>query len=518
MHGLIFLQLQRFARQAAGVGAWEILLREANLPTKSYSAVRTYADEEMLALVSAASRILNKPIPNLIESFGEFIAPELIRLYGRLIQPDWKTLDVIENTEKLIHSAVRVGNPGAKPPVLECIRTTPEELQLIYSSERQLCVLARGIVTGLARHFGETVSISEDACMSRGDPFCLLHMRLETQIARPTQVPAILETGIYHDKLPFVTSPVMAPTVHEESFPFLKPPQQPDEIGRLGEFRVLQLLGQGGMGIVFRAEDSRLGRLVALKVMQPRFASDATMRQRFLREARAMAAIKSDYVITVYEVGSTNDLPFLAMEFLEGETLEAYHNKVGRVPLPLVVRVGRETALGLEAAHSRGLIHRDIKPENIWLESDTKYSSGAGMGGPSVSPRPGRVKILDFGLARVNTDPSQISKVGMVLGTPAFMSPEQARGQAVDYRADLFSLGCVLYWLSTNERPFEGSDLLSTLTALAVHDPQPPQTISQDVPEPLSLLIMQLIKKDPSQRPKSAKEVADALAEIQQTV
>ncbi|MEI8019382.1 MAG: heme NO-binding domain-containing protein, partial [Schlesneria sp.] len=165
MHGLIFLQLQKFARQQAGPQAWETLLQEAQLPTKTYSAVRDYPDEEVLAIVDAASRVLKLPAEAILHAFGEFIAPELLKLYGRLIQPEWKTLSVIEHTEKLLHAAVRVGNPGATPPVLECIRTTEEEVQILYSSERQLCSLAKGLVNGIARHFDETVSVNEEACM-----------------------------------------------------------------------------------------------------------------------------------------------------------------------------------------------------------------------------------------------------------------------------------------------------------------------------------------------------------------
>ena len=176
MHGLIFLQLQKFAQQTAGATAWKTLVREAKLPTKSYSAVGVYPDEELIALVDAASRVFNQPVAAIFEAFGEFIAPELIRLYGRLLQAEWKTLDVIENTERLIHAAVRVGNPGASPPVLECIRTTRDELQIMYSSQRQMCSLAKGIVKGLASHFGETVSLAEDACMHKGDPFCALRV------------------------------------------------------------------------------------------------------------------------------------------------------------------------------------------------------------------------------------------------------------------------------------------------------------------------------------------------------
>jgi serine/threonine protein kinase len=283
-----------------------------------------------------------------------------------------------------------------------------------------------------------------------------------------------------------------------EPFSFLKPPLQGDELGRLADFRVLQLIGQGGMGIVFRAEDTRLSRVVALKVMQPRFASDSSARQRFMREARAMAALKNDHVVTVYEVGVANDLPFLAMEFLEGEALDYLQRKVGRLPLSLVVRIGKEAAQGLAAAHARGLVHRDIKPSNLWLETPT-----------------GRVRILDFGLARLNSEARPVSQVGLIVGTPAFMAPEQARGEAVDCRADLFSLGCVLYWLCTSRLPFKGTDILSTLAALATHHPEPPKAISADVAPALSDLIMELLQKDPGHRPASSHAVADSMAAIE---
>jgi serine/threonine protein kinase len=216
-----------------------------------------------------------------------------------------------------------------------------------------------------------------------------------------------------------------------------------------------------------------------------------------MREARAMAALKSDHVVTVYEVGVANDLPFLAMEFLEGETLDSLQQKVGRLPLSQVVRIGKEAAQGLAVAHARGLVHRDIKPSNLWLEAPT-----------------GRVKILDFGLARLNSEAHPVSQVGLVVGTPAFMAPEQARGESVDYRADLFSLGCVLYGLCTGQLPFKGTDVLSTLTALATVDPEPPKAISADVAPALSDLIMDLLQKDPDSRPASSQAVVDAMTAI----
>jgi serine/threonine protein kinase len=231
--------------------------------------------------------------------------------------------------------------------------------------------------------------------------------------------------------------------------------------------------------------------------MQPRFAFDTKIRQRFMREARAMAALKSDHVVTIYEVGVANDLPFLAMELLGGETLDSLQKKVGRLPLSQVVRIGKEAAQGLAVAHARGLVHRDIKPNNLWLEAPM-----------------GRVKILDFGLARLNTESHSMSQTGLIVGTPAFMSPEQARGEAVDCRADLFSLGCVLYWLCTGRLPFKGTDVLSTLTALATVEPVPPKAIVGNVTPALSDLIMELLQKDPCRRPSSSQAVVDTMAAI----
>lgn len=504
MHGLIFLQLQRFVQQQAGPKAWDLLLQQANLPRKSYAPVRDYPDAEATALVAAASMALNQPPAVILDAFGAFLAPQLLRLYHLLIQPSWKTLDVIENTEAIIHAAVRKTNPGARPPVLDCVRTSEHELQLMYSSDRQMCSLAKGIIKGLAAHFGEEVTLTDHSCMQRGDAFCSL--QITQAVAEHTSMESISATtlNVPLDGLRLPAAFAAAP--RRDPYPFLKPPQLSDELGRIGNFRVLQRLGQGGVGIVFRAEDARLGRPVALKVLQPRFAQDETVRQRFLREARALAAVRSDYVVTVYEVGMDDQTPFLAMEYLEGETLDAYRKRSGPLPLPLVARIGRQVALGLAAAHARGLVHRDIKPANLWVEF---------RGEPAFSSGGWRVKILDFGLVQGHGDSGRLSQPGLVVGTPAFMAPEQARGQPVDPRTDLFSLGCVLYWLCTGELPFKGPDVLSILAALAAHDPPPPETLTTTVPSSVSELVMRLLRKDPAERLPNGQAVADFLLPVE---
>ncbi|HEV2946350.1 MAG TPA: serine/threonine-protein kinase [Gemmataceae bacterium] len=279
----------------------------------------------------------------------------------------------------------------------------------------------------------------------------------------------------------------------------LRPAQQENELGRLGDYRILQMLGAGGMGVVFKADDIKLNRLVALKVMKPDQVSDPIARQRFVAEGRSAACIESDYVVTIYQVGEDNGLPFMAMQFLEGEPLDRLIKRQGKLPAAEITRIGRDVAMGLQAAHDRGLIHRDIKPGNIWLESDTH-----------------RAKILDFGLVRQTGDHYQhLTRTGFVMGTPGYMSPEQARGVKVDGRTDLFSLGSVLYEMCTGREPFIGSDMMATLMALALESPPPIRLLNAEIPPALAELVTWLLAKSAEDRPRSARVVADSLTKMQ---
>jgi predicted RNA-binding Zn-ribbon protein involved in translation (DUF1610 family) len=277
---------------------------------------------------------------------------------------------------------------------------------------------------------------------------------------------------------------------------FLTPPQSDDELGRLGKYRILKILGHGGMGVVFLAEDPKLKRKVAIKAMlpAPALAAGASAGLRFLREAQAMAAVKHDHIATIHQVDEERGVPFLAMEFLAGEPLDSRLKREGKLPPTEVLRIGREIAEGLEAAHAGGLIHRDIKPANVWLEA----------------PR-GRVKILDFGLARAATQDAGLTQEGAIVGTPSYMAPEQACGKPVDARCDLFSLGCVLYRLCTGQQAFRGTDTISTLLAVAGDQPPAPTQLVPELPQPLSDLVMKLLEKEPARRPASAGEVAESL-------
>jgi serine/threonine protein kinase len=289
-------------------------------------------------------------------------------------------------------------------------------------------------------------------------------------------------------------------------------PPAPGAFPQIDGYRVVEKIGEGGMGAVYLAEDKKLRRKVAIKTMRPELAANRADRDRFVREARAAAAVEHDYIVPIWHVGEAADhTPFIVMPFLRGEMLDSRLRREPMAPLWLLLKVAREVAAGLAAAHAEGLIHRDIKPGNIWLEGDP------------AAAEPGRqvrlCKILDFGLARsVDRDDTQITSTGAVLGTPAYMAPEQARGEKVDHRADLFSLGVALFRTSTGHAPFRGADPMSVLIALATETPPQVRSLRPDLPPELADLIDRLLQKDPNARPQSADEVADLVGQIMKTV
>ena len=292
-----------------------------------------------------------------------------------------------------------------------------------------------------------------------------------------------------------------ADATEEDIAALFAPPDDPAAMGLLGHYRIWRVLGRGGMGVVFEADDTKLDRKVALKVLAPALAARAGAKQRFVREARTMAKVEHDHIIPVYQVGEDRGVPYLAMPLLHGETLD--RRLLGGKPLPVdeILLLARQAAEGLAAAHAQGLIHRDIKPSNIWLE---RTSAGVFK----------RVRILDFGLARLAVDHDGLTQEGAILGTPAYMAPEQARGAVVDHRADLFSLGCVLYQMATGRRPFAGNDTFAILSSLAADTPAAPFTLNAALPSALSALIVRLLAKDPTGRPQAAQDVVDELARI----
>jgi len=327
----------------------------------------------------------------------------------------------------------------------------------------------------------------------------------ELTVAPRPELPGLQETDV---TLSWGERPGSEPVVQAlpnipERFPFLRPSQSEGELGWLGPYRILGLLGGGGMGIVFRAEDPALKRSVALKVVKPQLVASSSVRTRFLEEAQALAALEHDHIVTVYQVGEDNGVPFLAMPLLRGQTLEHRLEAVnGVLPTDDILRIGREIATGLAVAHARGLVHRDIKPANLWIEAARPNS-------------PERIKILDFGLVQALTGEDVGGGSGKLMGTPSYMAPEQALGKATDSRTDLFSLGIVLYQMATGRRPFVAPDLTGILMAIALDKPTAPREVNPAIPLEIEKLILQLLNKEPGDRPESAEAVVVALSEVE---
>jgi serine/threonine protein kinase len=274
---------------------------------------------------------------------------------------------------------------------------------------------------------------------------------------------------------------------------FLKPSDQPGVLGRFGPYEVLAQVAIGGMGIVLKARDPGLNRIVALKILPPALAANSLARARFIREARAAAAVVHEHVVPIYAVDEFAGLPYLVMQFIEGRTLSDRLRATGPLRLEEILRIGAQTAVGLAAAHAQGLIHRDVKPGNILLENGVE-----------------RVKITDFGLARA-TDDSSLTREGYIAGTPEYMSPEQARNEPVDQRADLFSFGCVLYEMATGVSPFYAEKPLVAMRRVCDEEPPAAHTLNPKLPEWLGQLIQRLMSKGAAARPETAAEVAAEL-------
>jgi len=276
---------------------------------------------------------------------------------------------------------------------------------------------------------------------------------------------------------------------------FLAPPSEPASIGRLEHYEILEVLGSGGFGVVLKARDAKLDRIVAVKTLAQSLASSATARRRFVREARAAAAVKHENVVGIYHVSDEGPVPYLVMECVSGVSLEAKLQQVGTLDLPAILRIGMQIASGLAAAHKQGLVHRDVKPGNILLENGVE-----------------RVKITDFGLARA-ADDAAITKTGEVAGTPQYMSPEQAQGLPLDARSDLFSLGCVLYAMCTGRSPFRAETTVAVMRRVCDDTPRPIREVNSEVPPWLVAIIDRLLAKKPDERFQTAAEVADLLGQ-----
>src|SRR5512141_2191650 len=273
----------------------------------------------------------------------------------------------------------------------------------------------------------------------------------------------------------------------------------------VGPFEVVSLLGSGGMGDVYRGRDTRLGREVALKVLPAHLADDKDGLARFAHEARAASALNHPNIVTIYDIGKTDGAPFLAMEFVTGRTLREILRD-GPLPLRRLLDVAAQLTDGLASAHGAGIVHRDLKPDNLMLTSD------------------GFLKILDFGIAKLSPglgglggldgSPS-LTGTGLVIGTPGYMSPEQASGRPVDFRSDQFSVGLLLYEMATGRRAFERPSPVETLSAIIREDPEPLTALAPRLPAPVRWVIERCLAKDPDERYASTRDLARDLRQMQ---
>ncbi|WP_437603481.1 serine/threonine-protein kinase [Sorangium sp. So ce590] len=270
-----------------------------------------------------------------------------------------------------------------------------------------------------------------------------------------------------------------------------------------GAYRIIRLLGEGGMGRVYETHHTRIpGKRFALKTLHPELAQQATVLARFQREAEAAASVRSPHIVEIFDVNRLDDgRPCIVAEYLDGQGLgELLAASGGRLPVGTAVRIAREVCDGIAAAHAAGVVHRDIKPENIFLTGD---------------PACPTVKVLDFGISKTSA-PSALTRTGMVLGTPAYMAPEQAKGDEIDARADIYAVGAVLYHALTGQRPFERSDPTAMLLAVMTEEPPGLGTLNPEIPPALELVVQRAMAKEKEARHASMSELAGALAPFEE--
>lgn len=282
--------------------------------------------------------------------------------------------------------------------------------------------------------------------------------------------------------------------VRQQVMALLESVENDEYLGRLGHYNIDSIIGHGGFGMVLKAFDDKLGRPVAIKILSPMLAVTSPPRKRFLREARAAAAVRHENVVQIYSV-EEKPQPYIVMEYIDGETLRQRFDRTGPLDPEEVVRIGLQVLAGLKAAHDQGIVHRDIKPSNILL---------------AKNPSGDRAKLTDFGLARA-ADDATVTRSGCVVGTPMYMAPEQANGQAIDHRTDLFSFGSVLYTLIAGHMPFRAPTTIAVLKRVIDDTPRPLQQVIPETPPGLSAVVERLHQKEPTRRYQSADRVVEDL-------
>jgi hypothetical protein len=616
MLGVIFFVLQNHIEKRLGPSSWGRVVSLANLPATAYSPIAEYPDSEATALIAAASQLAGKPLGEFLEEFGVALAPELLAMYPGLVQPEWKTLDLVVNAEEVIHSVVRRKNPLAKPPVLRCARYSTDEVRLVYASPRKLCQIAKGIIRGVARHYREEVSITDESCMNDGDPFCAIQIKLvasdvighrgsvgaekpavppasaqeqpsnepppahfsamwrhaerpdlktflasvgeitaeqlsqilcvdqrerwmrgerpETEyyinIHRSSQPSSEYAVDILYNEFLARREIGEAPTVDEyrDRFPELVEQLQVQvnlrdaletaaisagessgrkPAARLSSqirwtppsgYEILGELGRGGMGVVYKAHQISLQRLVAIKVIAADLAAEAGILARFQRERFLLAQLAHPNVVAAYDAGESGGLQYFVMEFVDGVSFATLVKRPGTLPVVEACELIRQAAVGLQHVHEHGLVHRDIKPSNLLLT-------------PS-----GTVKLIDLSLARWEQGPTHGQSVMtnlQTLGTFDYIAPEQCEdSHSVDIRADIYSLGCTFYELLSGRAPFAAfGSVLMKIRAHALEPIAPIQQCRADVPMQLGMVLERMVAKDRNNRFSTPLEINTAL-------
>lgn len=352
-----------------------------------------------------------------------------------------------------------------------------------FCDDRQLQLLLAGRLDEIDEPTAEAHLATCTRCQARVDELTEgsdWHRRLRVHLSDSGRRALDLETLPVKSRAPV-------------SLDFLAPTDDPLSLGRLGLYEVTGVIGQGGNGIVLKAIDPVLRRPVAIKVLAAALAACGSARRRFGREARAAAAVVHEHVVPVHAINEDADRPYLVMTYVPGCSLQERLDRDGPLELREILRIAIQAAAGLAAAHAQGLVHRDVKPANILLENDVE-----------------RVQITDFGLARAADDAS-MTHSGILAGTPPYMAPEQARGEAIDHRADLFSLGSTLYAMCTGRAPFRAETAIGVLRRVMDEQPPPIRQSNPDIPEWLVAIVRRLHAKDPARRFSSAGGVADLL-------
>ena len=487
MHGLYYFFIKKFVETSAASASDDAAryLKSLLKGSAAYVPDGSCPDDEAYGLLDAVSNALGEPIEHVHARFGEFVAPHLIRVAGTLVDPSWRTLDVVEHADAMIRTFVHDQQEADNLRMHETVRIAPNELHVVYYSPHKMCGIAAGMIHGVASYFGESIRIAESACMRRGEPYCSFVVR-----------------SLGNDKDPeldLANETLVVPRVSGTSGLYPGPARGPDSDAvpaMIGAYRVLGLIGSGSMGRVYLALDEQLGRPVAIKVMRSPASDDPQARQRFLREGRSAAAISHPNVLAIYGVGEHEGSPYLVMQHFKGKPLSAFPR-----PFPLLeaLRIGREIASGLAAAHAEGLVHRDIKPQNIILDGPNKVA-----------------KIIDFGLARAaERSSSTVTASGVLVGTPAYMSPERLGDAPLNASSDLFGLGVLLYELISGQLPYVGESAFSMMASIARGDPKPLSDVAPDAPSEVCDFVMRLMAHRAEDRPKDARTVESMIAALE---